>query len=116
LAFLALYLALSSLLPGITKFHGDAHAGAVYVLENVLLLPGIFNVQPLITVAWSLSYEFFFYLSILAVVGLTRMRRWPKVARVIFFVIVWLTFTGYSFTLPRSQVRLLMFISGDFVP
>ncbi len=112
LAVLGLYLAVYLVWPQISRAHGSALAKAVYILENVLLLPGIFKMVPIITVSWSLSYEFFFYLTIPLVVGLTRMWRWPKTARVVFFLGGWVSYVGLSFTAPTSHVRLLMFISG----
>jgi peptidoglycan/LPS O-acetylase OafA/YrhL len=112
LAVLAFYLAVYLIWPQISRVHGSALTKAVYILENVLLLPGFFKIEPIITVTWSLSYEFFFYLSIPLVVGLTKMWRWPKPARVVFFLGVWFSYLGFSFTASTSRVRLLMFISG----
>lgn len=107
-----LYLLLSVIFRDESKIHGPFLSACLYVLANALLLPGIFAVTPIITVAWSLSYEFFFYLIIPVVVWLTRMRTWKRAARVAFFSGVWLLYILYAFTLPRSQVRLLMFIAG----
>ena len=112
LAVLGLYLGVSLLWPQICRIHGSALAQAAYILENLLLLPGVFKIYPIITVAWSLSYEFFFYLSIPLLVGLTRMWRWRPLARVFFFLGVWCLYVGISFTASTSHVRLLMFISG----
>ena len=36
--------------------------------ENLVFLPGLFPIHPIMTVAWSLSYEMFFYLAIAAAV------------------------------------------------
>jgi peptidoglycan/LPS O-acetylase OafA/YrhL len=63
------------------------------VLANVLLLPGVFPISPIITVAWSLSFEIFFYLGIATLVTLLALRRWPRslrVALILFMVAVWL--------------------------
>jgi len=47
-----------------------------YVVENLLFLPGIFPLKPLMNVAWSLSYEWFFYLAIpLGAAALGRIAR-----------------------------------------
>jgi exopolysaccharide production protein ExoZ len=112
LAVFALYLILSAFFRSENKIHGSLLSASLYVLQNALLLPGIFNITPIITVAWSLSYEFFFYLLIPVVVWITRMREWKAAFRVAFFVALWLFYVFYAFTVPRSQVRLLMFVGG----
>jgi peptidoglycan/LPS O-acetylase OafA/YrhL len=33
-----------------------------YIIANTVLLPGVFPIQPIITVSWSLSFEVLFYL------------------------------------------------------
>lgn len=112
LAVFLLYLLLSAVFPDESKIHGPFLSACLYVLANALLLPGIFAITPIITVAWSLSYEFFFYLIIPVIVSLTRMQTWKRACRVTFFIGLWLTYLLYTFTVPRSQVRLLMFIAG----
>jgi len=112
LAVFLLYLLLSAVFRSESKIHGPFLFACIYVLANVLLLPGIFAIAPIITVAWSLSYEFFFYLIIPVIVSLTRMRTWKRAGRVAFFIGLWLSYMLYAFTVPRSQVRLLMFIAG----
>lgn len=112
LAVFLLYLLLSAVFHDENKVHGPVVSAGLYILANALLLPGIFDITPIITVAWSLSYEFFFYLLIPIVVWLTGMRAWPRSRRVVFFVGLWLAYLLYAFTVPRSQVRLLMFVAG----
>lgn len=51
------------------------------ILANLLLLPGVVAMVPVLEVAWTLSWEMAFYLLLgLAVPGL-RMARWPRAAR-----------------------------------
>lgn len=83
LAVFAIYLALSMVLPSYSKL--PAQGRLSYIAANLLLLPGVFPIQPLITVAWSLSYEIFFYLSLPVIVGVLRMGAWRPAARIIFF-------------------------------
>lgn len=40
------------------------------------------------------------------------MRGWKSATRAAFFVMLWLAYIIYAFTVPRSQVRLLMFVAG----
>lgn len=55
----------------------------VYIGENVCFLPGILAIQPILNVAWSLSYEWFFYLSLPLVFGLFRLRGLSRRTRAI---------------------------------
>lgn len=112
LCVFAIYLLLSILFPGENKIPANANAGALYILENVLLLPGLFNIQPIITVAWSLSYEFFYYLFIPVLVGILGMRQWRPSIRVVFFIGLAIAFTGYCVVGHHPHIRLIMFISG----
>ncbi len=81
-------------------------------VANALLLPGIFAITPIITVAWSLSYEFFFYLIIPIIVSTAGLRSWKRAGRVAFFIGVWFCYLIYSFSVSRSHIRLLMFVAG----
>ena len=65
----------------------------LYLLQNVLLLPGVFPIRPIVTVSWSLSYEILFYVGLALVVGTLALRRWTANARVCLLVAclaVWL--------------------------
>ncbi|HEY6270837.1 MAG TPA: acyltransferase [Terriglobales bacterium] len=112
LAVLGLYLALSWMFPSASRVHGPFWSGAYYILQNLLLLPGILSVTPIITVAWSLSYEFFFYLSLPMIVLITGAWKWRPRARATFFGVVGIAYLVGSAFLPSSHVRLVMFVSG----
>jgi len=112
LAVFGVYLALSWIFPGASRVHGPFWSGASYVLQNLLLLPGIFRITPIITVAWSLSYEFFFYLFLPLIVLLTGAWKWRPSARMAFFGFLGAGYLVGSVFLPRSHVRLAMFASG----
>jgi exopolysaccharide production protein ExoZ len=106
------YLGLSIVFPRENKIHGTFLQATSYILANFLLLPGIFRINPMITVAWSLSYEFFFYLTIPLLVWILGMRSWRAISRVTFFLAVFVIGTGYCLAVESSRVRLLMFIVG----
>src|SRR5207245_8763379 len=89
LAVFILYLALSAIFPPQNKIHGGAFLAGRYILANLLLLPGILNIRPIISVAWSLSYEFFFYLTLPLVISLARMRQWKRNHRLAEFALLW---------------------------
>jgi peptidoglycan/LPS O-acetylase OafA/YrhL len=84
LCVFAIYLVLSILFPEENKIPARSLAAAIYILQNALLLPGIFHIQPIITVAWSLSYELFYYLSLPVLVMMLGMRSWRSSRRSIF--------------------------------
>jgi exopolysaccharide production protein ExoZ len=110
-AVLLVYLALSFLFPQENKIPVPWPQGLVYVVQNVLLLPGIVPIEPIITVAWSLSYEMFYYLAIpllIALLGLrTRRIRW-RIA--LFLGLGWGFALVCAFT--GGPIKLVMFIAG----
>ncbi len=107
----ALYLALSFAFPKDSKIPPQALEAWTYVLQNFLLLPGLFPIEPMITVAWSLSYEMFYYLAIPLLVALFRLRQRSSGWRVAFFVALGLGFAAYCIQF-GGPARLIMFIAG----
>ena len=105
------YLVLSYVFPQESKIPSHPFDGFVYLLSNFLLLPGLAPIEPMITVAWSLSYEMFYYLAIpllIALLGLrTRRGRW-RVA--IFLGLAWACIVLCA--LYGGPVKLVMFIAG----
>lgn len=113
LAVFALYVALSFIYPAMSKLpHGEPGQPALYLLQNLLLLPGLCALKPMITVAWSLSYEAGFYLALPLLMAGLRLRHWPPAAR------VGLVLAGSAAWLLRNawydtgKSRLLMFAAG----
>jgi len=113
LVVFVLYLTLSFFFPEVSKIHELTWLQSIsYVAQNLFLLPGVLNIQPMITVAWSLSYEFFFYVIAALLFVVTSMQRWSCSFRTWFFAGVWLGYLALCFTLSRSFVRALMFVVG----
>lgn len=83
-AVFLLYLLLSALFPARSKIPADG-VGA-FLAANAALLPGVFPIRPVVTVAWTLSYEIMFYLGIGIVVTGLSMRGWSPSSRALFFV------------------------------
>jgi peptidoglycan/LPS O-acetylase OafA/YrhL len=101
----ALYVVLSIVFPAANKIPHELAAAAWYLTANALLLPGVFPMDPMITVAWSLSYEMAFYVilpafitvsgvrsrstpfrvAVIAVVSLAVMLAFPRLARAAMF-------------------------------
>ena len=112
LVVFALYIALSFAFPSQSKLPANALDAAVLILQNLLLLPGIFPIEAIVSVAWSLSYEFFYYLTLPLLVLALGLRRWQPKQRVIFFSVVSVLFVASWFLLAPKAPRLLMFVAG----
>lgn len=110
-AVFVVYIVLSFTFPTESKIPGSPGDGALYLLQNFLLLPGFFPITPMITVAWSLSYEIFFYAAMPWAIVLLNMRQRGLAWRVIFFAAVALGAVTYS-AANGGHVRLIMFIAG----
>lgn len=113
-AFIAVFLAyifLSCAFPAENKIPSDAIGGAIYLIQNFFLLPGLLPIEPMITVAWSLSYEMFYYLVTPVIIGLFGLRKRRSNWRVLFFVAVAAVFFVFSATF-GGPIRLNMFVSG----
>lgn len=114
LAVFTLYLVLSLAVPSESKLPAGAGPALGFIVQNLLLLPGIFPLEPLITVAWSLSYEMFYYLvTPLAVAGL-GMRRLSASRRLAIVALPAAAYVLLSLAgvLNGLLVRLIMFIAG----
>ncbi len=111
LAVFLIYFVLSFLLPSHSKIPDGSFDAVLYLSENLLLLPGLFPIDPMITVAWSLSYEMFYYVAIPVVIGLVGLRQKSIAWRVSFFCAVALVTVAYC-AIAGGPVRLVMFVSG----
>ncbi len=112
LVVFAMYIALSFAFPSQSKLPPNALDAAVLIVQNLLLLPGIFPFEAIVSVAWSLSYEFFYYLTLPLLVLALGLRRWQPKQRVIFFAVVAVLFVTSWFLLAPKAPRLLMFVAG----
>jgi peptidoglycan/LPS O-acetylase OafA/YrhL len=112
LSVLAIYLTLSVVFPEQSRVPQTLGAAASFILQNILLLPGICQLPAIITVAWTLSYEFFFYLTMPLLVSATGMRSWERWKRVLFFLTLVTLYLGYCLAGQGIHIRFLMFGSG----
>jgi len=111
IAVFAAYIILSFVFEKESKIPGTASAAIIYLIENFLLLPGLFQIEPMITVAWSLSYEMFYYLAIPIVIEVLHLRKRTAIWRTVFFLSVACVTALYS-AIYGWHIRLIMFISG----
>jgi exopolysaccharide production protein ExoZ len=97
-----------------------------YLLANLLFFPGLFPIQPLMNVAWSLSYEWFFYLVLPLAIFVTGMTRWRPKIRIVLFFAISAVFLASSLLFPdvffmssnpirASHIKLIMFLSGMII-
>ncbi|MBI1398350.1 MAG: acyltransferase family protein [Betaproteobacteria bacterium] len=114
LAVFLVYLMLSVGFPTESKIPSSVLGGLLYVVENLLLLPGLFPIPPMITVAWSLSYEVFFYIAIPILIAVLSLRSRTTSWRIAAFGLIALLFTCYCYVW-GGPIRMLMFVAGIFV-
>jgi exopolysaccharide production protein ExoZ len=112
LLMFTLYLALSLVLHEVSRLPDMAHGRVLFLIENVLLLPGLFlHETPLLSVAWTLSYEMFYYLMIPLIIGALGLRRRSAGFRILVFaaLALLLILDGWIF---KGPLRLIMFVAG----
>lgn len=112
LAVMLIYVGLSLVFPEYSRIPAALPAAVSYLGANLLMLPGITPIVPLITVAWSLSYEWFFYILAPLAVNALGLRRWRCLHRVGFFFLaaaaqIYLCSIGWE-----NHSRLIMFVAG----
>jgi exopolysaccharide production protein ExoZ len=123
---LALYILLSIFFHVGEHYHATGlKSQTAYLLENVFLLPGVVDIPPIISAAWSLSYEFAFYLAVPLLVRALLLRRWYPSGRASFCVVVIFSYLGFALLepglLPQYQyqdgsfVRFTLFLAGMVV-
>lgn len=113
LAVLAIYFVVFLAIPSVSKIDWQAPGNAVYIIQNLLLMPGIFDISPIIAMSWSLSYEMFFYISVPVLIALFTMRRWPPSMRRLFFLALGITCCLLDDL--NSLQRVALFCSGVIV-
>jgi peptidoglycan/LPS O-acetylase OafA/YrhL len=122
---LGLYGVLSWAVPGRSKWPAAWLDKLAYLAQNLLFIPGIFKIDPLLSVAWTLSYEALFYLGMpLLIVGfrLGRLPQWIRLSVLALFGLFYgAAVVGYSTTAlgpllyPFNHIRMLMFLGGVFL-
>lgn len=106
-----IYVLLSFAFPSESKIPPGAAAGLIYLATNLLLLPGLFPIEPMITVAWSLSYEMFYYLTIPLIIATFRLRDRSATWRVLFLMAAAGALSTWCLAY-GGHIRLIMFLAG----
>lgn len=107
----AIYLLLSFAMPAQSKIPAGAYEASRYLIANFILLPGLFPIDAMITVAWSLSYEMFYYIVLPATILAFGLRARRPYWRVIFFAAVGVMILVVC-AVWGGPVRMIMFIAG----
>jgi peptidoglycan/LPS O-acetylase OafA/YrhL len=85
----------------------------LYIAANLLFLPGLLPIPPLLTVAWSLSYEVFFYLAAAALVAGLTLDRWQERSRLRLVLALCALFAAAMFAAPPGfPARMMSFFAG----
>lgn len=108
------YLILSFVFPAESKLPSGLFESIEFITMSLLLLPGVMDVEPLFTVAWTLSYEMFFYLITPFVMAIFALRRRSPKFRISFLLLLGVGFYLINLTYDL-HIRMLMFISGMLV-
>jgi exopolysaccharide production protein ExoZ len=87
-------------------------AAILYVGANFLMLPGLLPIVPLMDVAWSLSYELFFYLTAPLISAAERLARLSNRTTVWVYVIVCAAYLCLTVLHVGAHARMVMFGCG----
>lgn len=107
----SLYVLLSFIFRSESKIPTQGADALIYLIQNFLLLPGLFPITPMISVAWSLSYELFYYLVAPPAIALLRMRERTTAWRISLFSILAILFVTYC-AFFSGPIQFVMFITG----
>ena len=115
-AFLVVFsvaLAIALVTRDTAKIPSDPWKSAALISANVLLLPGLFPIGRIVEVAWSLSYEMFFYFVTAAFVLGAKMHARPTSVRVGALSVITAVFLVASCgNIPNFPIRMMPFFAG----
>jgi len=108
---LAAYIGLSIIFPLQSKLPVSLWSSIILIIQNLLLLPGLFHINRIVPVSWSLSYEMFYYLTIPVLIQVLRLRTISRMRRIVIFIIIAIAMVGYNYFY-LLHIRLVMFLIG----
>ena len=107
-----LYVGLSYVMPMQSRIPRSPKAAVEYLLLNLAMLPGMLPITPLVRVAWSLSYEWFYYLILPFSMWAFRLRRWSPGWRIAFVLTLCVAQNLLCSLHWSAHPRLIMFGAG----
>jgi len=107
-----IYASLSFVFPKERIIPQGASRAFIYLFQNLLLLPGIFPIEPLIVVTWFLSYLIFFTAGAVIIVRCLRMRYWSAQQRLVFLGCTLICFFAYNLLVRDFRPQLAGFLVG----
>ena len=108
----AAILAVYWIFPQASKLPSIALGKSLYILSNLAMLPGVFDIEPLTAPAWSLSYEMVFYVTLPLIIAALGIRRWAWWHRIVFFVSLAAIHALLNVVGVDGKVRFIMFAAG----
>ncbi len=111
-AMCGVYIIGSFAFPSHSKLPMDPIAAVLRIAENLLFLPGVLPVAPLMDVAWTLSFIFFFYFIAAGISALFRRFHVSRTARFLILVSGGLLWASLICSLTGWQPRTAMFWTG----
>jgi exopolysaccharide production protein ExoZ len=111
LVVLSIYVMLMLLDPAKSKLPTNAAAAMAYVTECALLIPSFFGHEPIVGIAWSLTYEIAFYLLLPLVILATGLRQRSWHIRVIILLCVAAVIVLATTSIGHHE-RVIMFVGG----
>jgi peptidoglycan/LPS O-acetylase OafA/YrhL len=107
-----LYVILELTIAPNDRLSGSFGSNLVYLALNYLMLPGLFPIVPLITAAWTLSYELYFYLTLPLVMSFLHLRAWPHKTRVVFVTAISIAHIALAVMGMIGYPQMVMFTCG----
>jgi peptidoglycan/LPS O-acetylase OafA/YrhL len=111
LVVLAIYVVLMLIDPHKSKLPADTVAAVIYIVECALLVPAFFGHEPIVGIAWSLTYEMLFYLLLPLLIVVTGLRQRGFGTRLVVLAAVALAILVYGWHVQFHE-RTVMFVAG----
>ena len=113
LVVFALAFAAMTLMPARSEIPDEFLPALSFVAANLVFLPGLFPIPAVVEVAWSLSYEMFFYLVTAVLVLTTGFHALARRSRVVVLALITAAFLALSHAgIPDFPARMLPFFAG----
>jgi exopolysaccharide production protein ExoZ len=98
------------------KIPDDPNNAIIYLVENMPFIPGLFPVEPLFVVNWSLSFEWWFYLTATFLFSVCRLATLPACYRINLIIAASAILYGLAASgLPHVPYRGLGLLGGMLV-